>query len=267
MLVWPSLRSSFSLLFEKEISSLSLAKMSRLNSLLFLALVLCSPALSAQEADRILLMNGKYLEVYSFNDTSYTFLEYTYDKKFYKKERLNMREAWKEGKTYHNDFEGSRAQEIPQIMVKGRMDREDVFSFIPANGEERVYYFYDEPKGNYFEVEEMRAFVYGERDARNNVRGRGWFYGGLVLGTLTGYAFENSVIALAVPPVFALGTKIPVIRVKDDHIADKSYRGNDIYASGYESYSRSRNAIQALKGSAIGTALGIIAFSIVDNNR
>jgi hypothetical protein len=112
----------------------------------------------------------------------------------------------------------------------------------------------------------MRAFVIGERDARYSVTGKGWFYTGLATGAITGYFSRTSILALAVPPIFALSAQIPTIRIRKEYISDLSYRYNEDYAAGFESYARSKNTIEALKGSALGTILGIVAFIVVDNN-
>ena len=118
----------------------------------------------------------------------------------------------------------------------------------------------------HFSVEQMGFYVLGERDARYGVSGKAWFYSGLVVGGVSGYLLESSVWSLAVPPLFALTTKIPVISIKEEHISDQAMIGNEYYALGYEKQARSKNAIQALKGSALGTLLGIATFLIVDNN-
>lgn len=233
-----------------------------------LFLILLVPAgLQAQEPAELLFMNGKRLEVYQLNDTSYVPLQYKFDKNFFKKERINIKAARKQDTLFRSNFTTSKAEAIPVVLKKGGVDREDVFSVTYPSGEEKVYYFFDEPLGNYLKEDQMRAFIYGERDARHAVSGKGWFYAGLATGAITGYVLKTSVVSLAVPPLFALTTKIPTIHIKERYIADKSYRFNENYASGFESFARSKNTIEALKGSAIGTVLGIIAYSIIDNNR
>lgn len=221
----------------------------------------------AQQPARILLMNGKYLEVYQLDDTSYVPIQYNYDENYYKKERINLKAARDSGVFYTPAFTTPKAESIPVVLKKGSMDREEVFSIQYPTGGEKVFYYYNEPMGNYLSEDQMRAFVYGERDARNFHRGNGWFYSGLAVGLAAGYGLKTSIVSLAVPPLFALTAKIPSIHIKDQYIADKAYKYNEDYASGFESYARSRNTLQALKGSAIGTLVGIIAYSIVDNNR
>lgn len=227
-----------------------------------------SPAgLLAQEPVQLLLMNGKRLEVYQLDDSTYVPLQYSFDKNFFKKERINLKAARKEDKFLTPDFSTQKAESIPVVLKKGGIDREEVFSATYPSGREKVYYFYDEPLGNYLQESEMRAFVYGERDARMAKTGKGWFYAGLATGAITGYALKTSVFSLAVPPLFALTAKIPTVHIKERYISDKAYQYNENYASGFESVTRSKNTIEALKGSAIGTVLGIIVYSIVDNNR
>ena len=230
--------------------------------LLFIPLIL-----PAQQPAELLFMNGKRLEVYELNDSLYVPLQYKYDKNFFKKERINLKASRKQGVLFTSDFSTAKAQAIPVVLKHGGVDREDVFSVTYPSGEEKVYYYFDEPLGNYLKEDQMRAFVYGERDARNAVTGKGWFYAGLATGAITGYALKTSVISLAVPPLFALTAKIPTIHIKERYIADKSYQHNEYYASGFESFARSKNTIEALKGSALGTVLGIIAYSIIDNNK
>lgn len=253
--------------FELAIFNLSLAPNYTLLRLFLFVIIFIPLGLLAQKPAELLFMNGKRLEVYDLNDTSYVPLQYTFDKNFFKKERINIKTARKESVLYTPNFSTPKAEAIPIVLKNGGIDREDVFAVTYPSGEEKVYYFFDEPMGNYLKEDQMRAFVYGERDARISVTGKGWFYAGLATGALAGYALKTSVVSLAVPPLFALTAKIPTINIKERYIADKAYQYNEDYASGFESFARSKNTIEALKGSAIGTVLGIIAYSIIDNNR
>lgn len=228
---------------------------------------LIATQVSAQEPTEILLLNGKRLEVYQFDDSTYVPLQYSFDKNYFKKERINLKAARKQETLYTTDFSTPKAQTIPVVMKVGTMEREEVFSVTYPSGREKVYYMYEEPLGNYFQEDEMRAYVYGERDARVALTGKGWFYSGLAVGAISGYALKTSVLSLAVPPVFALAAKIPIIHIKERYIADKAYQYNENYALGFERYARSKNAIEALKGSAIGTVFGIVAYAIIDNNK
>lgn len=221
----------------------------------------------AQEPSKLLFLNGKVLEIYNVDDSSSVPISFEYDKNFFKKERIKIREARKKGLLFTDDFESAKTKAFPVVLKRGSADRADLYALERPDGSKEYYYYQDDLKGNFLTREEMQAFIQGERDARYGVSGNGWFYSGLVVGGISGYLLESSVWSLAVPAVFTLSTQIPIIKIREEHISDKSYVGNENYALGYEKQARTTNAIQALKGSAIGTALGIIAFLVVDNNR
>lgn len=220
----------------------------------------------AQESTNLLLMNGKEITVFEFDDSSQTVLTYKYDKNYFKRERKNLREARKAGIPYSISYQSEKGNAIPVKLKNGNMDRTAVFS-ASKDSTEQVFYYFDEPIGNDLKVEEMRAFVVGERDARYGVRGRFWLVSGFVVGALSGYALEGAVYSLAVPPLFALSAQLPVVKIDSRHISDKQYYENENYAAGYESTARSKNTRQALKGSVLGLLVGIVSYAIVDNNR
>lgn len=231
------------------------------------AILICITEISAQESARILLMNGKVLDVIQLDDSTQTVLTYRYDKNYFKRERINLKVARKLDLLYTADFTSPKGNEVPIILREGQMVRDEVFAIRDSSGNEKLLYAYDEIKGNYLTQEQMRAFVVGERDARISARGQFWFYTGLATGVISGYAFKSSLYALAFPPLFALTAQIPTIHIKDRHISDSMYLNNEDYASGYASYARSKYTREALKGSVLGTVIGIVAYAIVDNNR
>lgn len=234
---------------------------------IFLSLFLFSTLKAQEFPAEILFMNGKRVKADQIDDTTYVPIQYTFDKNYFKKERINIKAAHKQDLLYTPQFSTHKAQKIPVVLKTAYADRSDVFSITYPSGQETIYYEYDEPRGNFLTTDEMRAYVYGERDARVALSGKAWFYTGLGVGAIGGYALRTSVVSLVIPPVFALSAKIPIIHIKEKYIADKSFQYNRHYALGFERYTRSNNAIQGLKGSAIGTAVGIIVFAIVDNNR
>lgn len=223
-------------------------------------------SISAQNNGQLLLMNGKVIEIQNLNDTAFTNLQYRFDENQFKRQRIDLRSARKQNISDRMNFKSEKGLKVPVVLREGALEREDVFSYTTENGEETVYYFYDEPLGNVASIEEMRAYVIGERDARLGVTGNAWLYSGLAVGLITGYAARGSVLALAVPPLVALTARIPVVKIKEDNIQNSSYKYNEDYAAGYERYARSKYTRKALLGSAIGTVVGLIAYAVVDNN-
>jgi hypothetical protein len=220
----------------------------------------------AQKKGQLLLMNGKVIEIENLNDTAFTNLQYRFDKNQFKRQRIDLRASRKENIPYRIDFKSDKGSDVPVVIRDGALEREEVFSYTSPSGEETVYYFYDEPLGNVASIDEMRAYVMGERDARFGVTGNAWFYSGMAVGLISGYAARGSVLALAVPPLVALTARIPVVKIKEEYIQDSNYKYNEDYAAGYERYARSKYTRRALLGSAIGTLVGLASYAVVDNN-
>jgi len=233
---------------------------------LILLFLLISSFCQAQEPSKLLFLNGKVLEIYNVDDSTSVPVTFEYDKNFFKKERIKIREARKKQLLF-TEINSDKAASIPVVLKSGKADRTELFALEEPDGSVEYYYFQDELKGNVLTQEEMKAFIQGETDARYGVSGKGWFYSGLLVGGVTGYLLESSVWSLAVPAVFTLTTQIPIIKIREGHISDKSYVGNENYALGYEKQARTTHALQALKGSALGTAIGILTFLVVDNNQ
>lgn len=238
-----------------------------MKKMLLLICILASNGISAQEQYKLLLMNGQEIPVFDFNDTSFTHLQFTFDKNHIKRERLHIKERRKANEYFNTNVRSEKADDAPIVMREGRRSRNEVFAVRHPNGTEKVYYYFSEEDGNYLSEPEVRSFIAGQGDARIAVAGKGWLWAGLGIGAATGYAARGSLLALAVPPLFALSTKIPVVQIPAPKISNLSYQHDPDYAAGFETQVRSRNIRQALKGSAMGTVLGLIAFAIVDNNR
>ncbi len=213
---------------------------------------------------KILLMTGNEIGVFDFDDSTASDLRYLYDQNQFRRRKVRLRQARK-SKNYFDAPMTDKAERVPIDLGRGATVLEDAFSFTAANGETRYYFEPDTTLG--YSLEEMEAYVFGARDARYTITGRGWFWAGMGTGIVAGYLLETSVFSLAVPPLFALSARIPIIHIKPEYISNPRFQYNPDYATGFDSQARSRNTIQALKGSAIGTALGILAFIIVDNNK
>ncbi len=206
-------------------------------------------------------MNGRVLDVINLDDSSRTNLVYDFDKNYFKRERQRMKECRKMELAYDPDYKLGLPPRDPE-WKSGSSDREEVFSIV-KNGEEHFIYTQDEGLGNVMTQPEMKAYVTGRRDARFGVTGRQWFYSGLALGAITGYAAKGSMYSLAVPPIFALSSQIPTVKIRKHHMSDPAYYQNNDYALGYGSQARSKHALEALKGSLLGSLVGIALYSIV----
>ncbi len=256
---FPISNSEFSIIFGRDLT--------RMKYFFALSFFTLSTVLYAQEPSTLQMMNGKLMEVYQFNDSSFTNLQFQYDKNFFKRERLNNRLRRKEKDYFNQNLVSEKAAALPLVLREGAAEREEVFAVTHPNGNKKHFYYYDEMVGNDLSMEAMSDFISGESDARVVSTGKGWFYAGLGIGVVSGYAARQSIFVLAVPPLFALSANIPVIKIREEYVRDKSHLNNLDYAAGFESYTRSKNVREGLKGSAIGILVGLVTYAIVDNNR
>jgi hypothetical protein len=154
----------------------------------------------------------------------------------------------------------------------------------PANTSEKLHYEYDEIycvkystgftdyyysqdtlKGNYFTREEMKYYMYGERDARKGFKARGSLIGAGVVGLASGG------LGLFFAPVFPYGymalSGVTKVKIKHKTISNPNYIDQDAYILGYERVSRTKRRIQALIGGTIGLAAGYgLYFGILKQN-
>lgn len=141
-----------------------------------------------------------------------------------------------------------------------KMHVSEVFS-VTRNGVDSVLYVQDPMLGDDFSEQEMRIFIAGQQDARNNYKSWPTFAVGAAAGAGVAILAAGAFMAtLAVPVVYPVAQLLPVIKIQESTISDPNHRYNEIYASGYERVARSRKVIAGLKGAAIGTLIGVGVF-------
>ncbi|MDG1477793.1 MAG: hypothetical protein P8Q14_11645, partial [Vicingaceae bacterium] len=136
------------------------------------------------------------------------------------------------------------------------------------NNSETVVYKYDTLAGNFLQVEDMKLFVYGERDAHLTYNSHFVSAVGLAVGGATGYFMhkDQSFLYIATPFIYTsltlpFGTSIK----KQDQIKNKDFLKEDEYLRGYDRVARSKRTTNALKSSFVGMAAGFIVSVIVNN--
>lgn len=131
---------------------------------------------------------------------------------------------------------------------------DEIFCVKYGNGFTDYYYSQDTLKGNYFTRDEMRYYMYGERDARKGFKARGSLIGAGIVGLASGG------LGIFFAPVFPYGymalSGIPKVRIRHSTISNPNYIEQDAYILGYERVSRTKRRIQALIGGTIGLAAG-----------
>ncbi len=193
--------------------------------------------------DKIQLMNGKVLR--GKLGTEY---EDYFDFQYYKK--------------------GGKVKDME--LTKFRM-----FSYSNASGEETILYKRDTLMGNYFTKNEMKMFVYGERDAYASYKSASWFITGLGLGftsvILDTYDFQPnggffkitpSIVPVAVPFVVTIGAGIFKPKVRKEYATDVNFLSSEYYIEGFQKIAKVKKLKNALLGSVIGVGTGFLVYAV-----
>lgn len=144
---------------------------------------------------------------------------------------------------------------------KFTLDNDDLYSVVYADGREYFYYSQDTLIGNEFTREEMKYFMYGERDAKKGFKARGSFFGSMAAGFAGG--ITGSLLGPVVPFAYLGLCGIPKVRIKHETISNPYFIDHDPYILGYERQARSKRRMQCLIGGGIGLVAGYATNFIV----
>ena len=197
--------------------------------LLFIALTFVSLNINAQ--DKLLFLNGKILAGKILNQTDYEF-----------------------------SFQDTKNKQY-------NIDKYRIFSFT-KNETEHLIYKYDTLAGNFLKLDDMKLYVYGERDAHFTYNSHFVSAVGLVLGGASGYLMHKDQNFLYIATPFAyttltlpFGTKVK----QQNSIKNKDFLKKDEYLRGYDRVARSKRTTNALKSSFVGMGVGFIISVILKN--
>jgi len=225
-------------------------------------------ALSGQAQDRITMMSGVVVPC-TIVDNEGIDIAYSSHKKFdvryFSSSEVAKSATWRT-RGDSSTWCPTRTNAFERIFEKGKVSekllhRSDVFSIQFEDKEEQVLYALDEVLGDWMTLDEMRIYMSGEQDARNNYKAKWAFYAGLPIGATTAFLAQGGLIlTIGGPVLYTLVQLAPNIRIREKTITNPVHKYNEIYALGYERVARSRIVVQALKGSAIGMAAGIAGY-------
>ena len=145
------------------------------------------------------------------------------------------------------------------------LDKYRIFSYT-QNNKETIVYEYDTLSGNFLKVEDMKLFVYGERDAHISYQPTFSNIVGVGVGGVAGYFMhkESSFFFITTPLVYTVGTLLFPTKVKKKRLQDHQYLKEDEYLRGHERIARSKRTQNALKSSIIGMGIGFVV-SLIAN--
>lgn len=147
------------------------------------------------------------------------------------------------------------------------IDKYRVFSFT-QNQQETIVYEYDTLSGNFLKVEDMKLFVFGERDAYTSFKPRIANIAALGIGAASGFMMQRdqSFVYIPIPLVYTAITLVFPTKVNQKLLTDTKYIKEDEYLRGYERIARSKRTQSVLRNSVIGMAAGFLVGLIVNGN-
>ena len=217
--------------------------MTYLKILTLILIVSFTYSVSAQ--DKIQLMNGKVLrgKLKTESDDYYNF-------EFYKNG----------GKTQNMELSKYR-----------------IFSITDPQGIESILYKQDTLMGNYYSQNEMKMYIYGQRDAFKSYKGTPMFVSTFALGfasvLIDTYEFEEgnscppgffsrtpSIGPIIVPFALTIGAGLLKSKVRREQAADVSFLSNEYYLGGFQKVSKVKRVKNAFIGSVTGVLSGFIVY-------
>jgi hypothetical protein len=189
-------------------------------------------AFNANGQDKLLFLNGKMLEGNLIEKTNY---EFTF-----------------------------KTEKEKQFVI----DKYRVFSYTQDKKETIVYEF-DTLSGNFLKVQDMKMFVYGERDAHQTFKPRITNIIGLGIGAAAGFMMQQdqSFVYIAVPIGFTLTTLLFPTKVNQKRLTDTQYIKEDEYLRGYERIARSKRTQGALKTGLLGLGVGFLVGVLANSSK
>lgn len=147
------------------------------------------------------------------------------------------------------------------------IDKYRVFSY-KQNQQETIVYTYDTLSGNFLKVEDMKLFVFGERDAYTSFKPKIANYTSLGIGLVSGFMMQKdqSFIYVPIPLVYTAATLVFPTKVNQKRLKDTRYIKEDEYLRGYERIARSKRTQSVLRNSIIGMAAGFLVGLAVNGN-
>jgi hypothetical protein len=143
-------------------------------------------------------------------------------------------------------------------IILREIHKNDVFSATRRGESERILYMQDEMLGNIYSVDEMRYYLAGENDARQNFKAWPTFAVGFALcAGVSVWGGDGYITAVGPPILYTLIQLVPKIKIREKTMSHPEYKYNDIYADGYEPPARTRKLSRAMEGAFLGSATGV----------
>jgi hypothetical protein len=147
------------------------------------------------------------------------------------------------------------------------IDNFRVFSYTQKE-QEIVLYKYDTLEGNFLKEQDMRMFVFGERDAHQTYHSKFSNALGFLVGGTAGYFMhkDQAFIYVVTPLIYTSVTLLFPTTVKQKRLTDLQYIKDDEYLRGHERVARSKRTQSSLLSSVVGMGTGFLIGFLVNGN-
>ena len=198
------------------------------------ALISARNVVNSSDSDYLLLMNGREIPCQILADTGTVFL---------------MQLTKPNGR-----------------VIEREIHKNEVFSVTKRGETEQILYLQDEILGNIYSADEMRFYLAGENDARQNFKAWPTFAVGFALcAGVSVWGGDGYITAVGPPILYTLIQLVPKIKIREKTMSHPEYKYNDIYADGYEPPARTRKLSRAMEGAFLGSATGVACWLLFLN--
>jgi hypothetical protein len=153
-------------------------------------------------------------------------------------------------------------------------DRRRIFSITDSNGKESVLYKKDTAIGNFLSENQMRMYIYGQRDAHENFGSGRHFFGGFVLGFAAAvfdtYDFDNSggffktpdasLFPVLFPLSISLGVSLLPSKITKEDVSNIGYLNSEEYIEGFKKVKKFKRIKNSFLGSLAGVTMGLFSY-------
>jgi hypothetical protein len=154
-----------------------------------------------------------------------------------------------------------------------------MFSITNGTDAEQVLYKQDTLMGNFYSENEMRMYVYGQRDAFKSFKSTSLFVASFTLGfasvILDTYEFQEgndnppgffnrtpTIAPIIVPFAMTIGSGLFKTKVRKEHAADITFLSSEYYIEGFQKVAKVKRVKSAFIGSVAGVVAGFVVYSI-----
>ncbi|MBI3510621.1 MAG: hypothetical protein HY064_08150 [Bacteroidetes bacterium] len=123
------------------------------------------------------------------------------------------------------------------------------------DGSESVFYKQDTLFGNYFTPQEVKYFIYGERDSRAYYHCRMACAGAFLFGAAGGYS-QSFFLTFLPPFIYSGASTFFRVKIKPGSVSNPENIKYDTYVLGYEKDARQRRLARTLLWGGIGMVAG-----------